>query len=211
MTDTALAVEMRPASVQPVGLVTLVGTGRLEILVQAPEPLAGGGHGGVVDPEVDAVRFRLGLLPVGPGRVAGAGPLVLTAWMAGIPVVLHEQNLLPGITNRIVGRLAARIFVSFAETARRFNRRKVVHTGNPVRRRPRWPHSHRARPPRSPRPTPWSRPISMLESCRTSYRKLGLSAKVTGKSNRSPMICTTSSVRPDGLGVARSVSAVSTR
>lgn len=72
-------------------------------------------------------------LVLGVGSYA-AGPVVLTAWMAGIPVVLHEQNILPGITNRALARFARRIYVSFENTAGRFDAAKVRLTGNPVRR-----------------------------------------------------------------------------
>jgi len=53
--------------------------------------------------------------------------------MTGIPVVLHEQNILPGITNRALARFARRIYVSFENTAGRFDTAKVRLTGNPVR------------------------------------------------------------------------------
>ena len=72
-------------------------------------------------------------LVLGVGSYA-AGPVVLTAWMAGIPVVLHEQNILPGITNRALARFAQRIYVSFENTSGRFDTAKVRLTGNPVRR-----------------------------------------------------------------------------
>ena len=72
-------------------------------------------------------------LVLGVGSYA-AGPVVLTAWMFGIPVVLHEQNILPGITNRALARFARRIYVSFENTAGRFDTAKVRLTGNPVRR-----------------------------------------------------------------------------
>ena len=72
-------------------------------------------------------------LVLGVGSYA-AGPVVLMAWMAGIPVVLHEQNILPGITNRVLARFARRIYVSFENTAGRFDTAKVQLTGNPVRR-----------------------------------------------------------------------------
>lgn len=63
-----------------------------------------------------------------------AGPLVAGAWLLGIKIVLHEQNILPGITNRILSRLAHRIYVSFDDIPTGFNPEKVLYTGNPVRR-----------------------------------------------------------------------------
>jgi UDP-N-acetylglucosamine--N-acetylmuramyl-(pentapeptide) pyrophosphoryl-undecaprenol N-acetylglucosamine transferase len=72
-------------------------------------------------------------LVVGVGGYS-AGPVVAAAWVLRIPRVLHEQNLLPGITNRILVRLANRIYVSFDETRERLATRKARLTGNPVRR-----------------------------------------------------------------------------
>jgi UDP-N-acetylglucosamine--N-acetylmuramyl-(pentapeptide) pyrophosphoryl-undecaprenol N-acetylglucosamine transferase len=63
-----------------------------------------------------------------------AGPVVLAARLLGRPVVLHEQNWLPGMTNRILARFAHRIYVSFESTRTRFDPAKVRVTGNPVRR-----------------------------------------------------------------------------
>ena len=71
-------------------------------------------------------------LVVGLGSYS-AGPTVLTAWLTRIGIVLHEQNLLPGITNRFLARFADRICVSFDQTADRFETSKVLWTGNPVR------------------------------------------------------------------------------
>ena len=51
----------------------------------------------------------------------------------GIKIVLHEQNILPGVTNRILSYLADRIYVSFKDTRANFHPEKVCFTGNPVR------------------------------------------------------------------------------
>jgi len=63
-----------------------------------------------------------------------AGPVVLSAWLRGTKIALHEQNILPGITNRILARFANRIFVSFQDTETRFDSVKTRLTGNPVRK-----------------------------------------------------------------------------
>ncbi len=60
-------------------------------------------------------------------------PVGLAAWFDHIPLYLHEQTISPGLTNRILGRFAKKIFVSFAETVNFFPRDKTVVTGNPVR------------------------------------------------------------------------------
>lgn len=61
-----------------------------------------------------------------------AGPVVLAAVLARIPTVIHEQNAIPGFTNVVLSRMAKRVCLSFAESARYFPRpEKTVLTGNP--------------------------------------------------------------------------------
>ena len=71
-------------------------------------------------------------LTVGLGSYA-AGPVVIGAWLMRTKIVLHEQNILPGITNRILARFADRIYISFDDTKTRFDPQKIRLTGNPVR------------------------------------------------------------------------------
>ena len=62
-------------------------------------------------------------------------PTVLAARRDAVPVVLHEQNAVPGLANRALSLFADAVGVSFAEAGRFFRRRraKTVVTGNPVR------------------------------------------------------------------------------
>lgn len=61
-------------------------------------------------------------------------PVSLAARRERVPLVLHEQNALPGLANRLGARWAATVALSFPETADRFPRRtRTVVTGNPVR------------------------------------------------------------------------------
>lgn len=63
-----------------------------------------------------------------------AGPVLAGAYVAGVPSAIHEQNLRPGITNRLLARTVKQVYVSFAASATFFaNPRKVVFTGYPVR------------------------------------------------------------------------------
>lgn len=71
---------------------------------------------------------------VGVGGYA-SGPVVLAAWALGYKTFLQEQNVFPGLSNRILGRFVDRAFISFAESAGYFPAGKMVLTGNPVRRR----------------------------------------------------------------------------
>ena len=63
-----------------------------------------------------------------------AGPVMVAARLVGTRVALHEQNVTPGLTNRLAGRFAHVVFVGFPGTRRFFPGRRVVCTGNPVRR-----------------------------------------------------------------------------
>lgn len=70
---------------------------------------------------------------VGVGGYA-SGPVVLMAKLAGIPTAICEQNSIPGLTNKILGKLVRKVFLSFEESRRFFAADKVVMSGNPVRR-----------------------------------------------------------------------------
>jgi UDP-N-acetylglucosamine--N-acetylmuramyl-(pentapeptide) pyrophosphoryl-undecaprenol N-acetylglucosamine transferase len=69
---------------------------------------------------------------IGVGGYA-AGPVCLAAYLLGKPVFLQEQNLLPGITNRLLARCARRIYLTFADSEEHFPPHKTRLTGNPVR------------------------------------------------------------------------------
>ena len=62
-----------------------------------------------------------------------SGPVMVGAKLLGIRRVIHEQNRLPGLTNRLLARMADRIYVSFADTPIGAAGEKVRFTGNPVR------------------------------------------------------------------------------
>ncbi len=69
----------------------------------------------------DAV-LGMGGFVTGPGGVA--------AKLSGCPLLIHEQNAIAGLTNRILSRIANRVLEAFPNT---FVGSKVSHTGNPVR------------------------------------------------------------------------------
>jgi UDP-N-acetylglucosamine--N-acetylmuramyl-(pentapeptide) pyrophosphoryl-undecaprenol N-acetylglucosamine transferase len=69
---------------------------------------------------------------IGVGGYA-SGPAVLAAHFMGMPTAIAEQNAIPGLTNRILGKFADKIFVTYAGTGSWFSRAKVVLSGNPVR------------------------------------------------------------------------------
>lgn len=69
---------------------------------------------------------------LGMGGYASA-PAVVAARLMRIPTALHEQNAIPGLTNRLLGKVADRVFVSFKEARSTFASHRVRLTGNPVR------------------------------------------------------------------------------
>jgi UDP-N-acetylglucosamine--N-acetylmuramyl-(pentapeptide) pyrophosphoryl-undecaprenol N-acetylglucosamine transferase len=85
-----------------------------------------------------AARRCRGLLR---GADAGLGmggyasvPVSLAALRERRPLVLHEQNAVPGLANRLAARWARALALSFDEARSRFPRRaRAVVTGNPVR------------------------------------------------------------------------------
>lgn len=70
---------------------------------------------------------------VGVGGYA-SGPVALAAKLRRCPLLLHEQNAWPGLTNRILGRWADKVCVTFKETRSAFADQRTLVTGNPVRR-----------------------------------------------------------------------------
>jgi UDP-N-acetylglucosamine--N-acetylmuramyl-(pentapeptide) pyrophosphoryl-undecaprenol N-acetylglucosamine transferase len=72
-------------------------------------------------------------LAIGLGSYS-AGPVIMGAWFRRIPIAIQEQNILPGITNRILSHFADRIYISFENTRSNLDPRKVRWMGNPVRR-----------------------------------------------------------------------------
>lgn len=83
-----------------------------------------------------AIRATLEVLDrVRPDVVVGYGgyvsvPAYLAARRRRLPLVVHEQNALPGIANKVGARLAARVAVSFPDTPLR----RAEYVGLPLRR-----------------------------------------------------------------------------
>ncbi len=70
---------------------------------------------------------------VGFGGYAGFIPVLAARWLK-IPTAIHEQNSYPGMTNRVLGRRVDRILLSFPDQNKHFPEKRVVETGNPVRK-----------------------------------------------------------------------------
>ena len=71
-----------------------------------------------------------------PDIVIGAGgyvtaPVLYAAHKMKIPVLIHEQNSIPGVSNKFIGSFADKICVSLPNSLKMFPKKKVVYTGNP--------------------------------------------------------------------------------
>ncbi len=63
-----------------------------------------------------------------------SGPVVFSASMMGIPTMIHEQNTVPGLANKILGKFVDTIAVTYHESIQFFPPEKIYLTGNPVRK-----------------------------------------------------------------------------
>ena len=79
------------------------------------------------------VRFRPDVVLGVGGYVTG--PVVAAAWLMRITTVIHEQNSVPGLANRKLGRIVDRICLSLPDSQSYFAAEKTILTGNPVRGR----------------------------------------------------------------------------
>ncbi len=70
---------------------------------------------------------------VGVGGYA-SGPVLFIAALMGTKIYIQEQNSYPGITNKILSKLASKIFVAYDNLNQFFNPEKILLTGNPVRK-----------------------------------------------------------------------------
>ncbi len=73
-----------------------------------------------------------------PDMVLGVGgyaslPMLLAARQMKVATCIHEQNAMPGKTNRLLGRLVDQIFITVEESTGFFDKVKTVLTGNPLR------------------------------------------------------------------------------
>jgi UDP-N-acetylglucosamine--N-acetylmuramyl-(pentapeptide) pyrophosphoryl-undecaprenol N-acetylglucosamine transferase len=73
---------------------------------------------------------------IGMGGFA-SGPGGVAAWLNRLPLILHEQNAVPGLTNKLLSRIAKKVLTGFDETfpAQKLNQNnKYSWVGNPLRR-----------------------------------------------------------------------------
>jgi UDP-N-acetylglucosamine--N-acetylmuramyl-(pentapeptide) pyrophosphoryl-undecaprenol N-acetylglucosamine transferase len=62
-----------------------------------------------------------------------SGPVGLAAYRLEIPLVIHEQNAILGTANKLLGRVASTIFLSFPQSEGNPAPEKSIWAGNPIR------------------------------------------------------------------------------
>ncbi len=77
-------------------------------------------------------KFRPDLV-MGMGSYSAA-PVICAAKLFGKKTVIHEQNFLPGLTNRLLAPFVDRIYISFKDSKLNASPLKILYTGNPVRK-----------------------------------------------------------------------------
>ena len=77
------------------------------------------------------LRFRPDIV-IGVGGYV-TGPVVAMAKILGFPTLIHEQNSIPGLANRKLGKFVSKICLSLPQSSTYFPTEKTVVTGNPVR------------------------------------------------------------------------------
>lgn len=128
-TDRGLEAKLVPAAGFPFVAVEAQPFVRKVSLQAARAPLAAIGSIRRCRPLVEGVDVVVGM----GGYVSV--PAVLAAARARRPIVLLEQNAVPGLANRLLARVARRVALSFREAEELLPRsalRRVVVTGNPV-------------------------------------------------------------------------------
>lgn len=101
--------------------------------------------------DIPYVIYQLALIPAGfiksiyiifkynPQIIISFGsylavPIVLSAKLKGITVITHEQTIVSGLANRLIGKFANKVLISWDNSFKYFKKDKTVLTGNPIRK-----------------------------------------------------------------------------
>lgn len=85
---------------------------------------------------IRAMRLLRSIRPdgvIGSGSYSSA-PVVMAARILGIKTAILEQNALPGLTNRLLGKVVDRVYIAFGQAKGFFPPGRTILAGNPVRR-----------------------------------------------------------------------------
>lgn len=103
------------------------------------------GFSDLIDNIIDSFKIPISFLQVGwhlwrimPDVIFSKGgygslPVVCVGWIYRIPIIIHESDSVPGLTNILSGRLATSIALSFPRSLDYFNPKKSALIGHPIR------------------------------------------------------------------------------
>jgi len=126
-TRAGLEARLVPAAGYPIEWISVSGLRRKGVLSWLMAPVRVGRA---------LYEARLALQRVNPDVVLGMGGFVtgpggVMAWMLGKKLVIHEQNSIAGLTNRVLSRVANQVLTGFPDTFP--EQVNAVVTGNPIR------------------------------------------------------------------------------
>lgn len=123
--STAFAAEDRRIDLEVSGFSRDLSPGNLKAMVQLARAFA------LCRKDMKIVKPQVAVAFGGYASVPGAA----AALSLGVPLILHEQNVIPGMANRLMAPFARKLAVSFPQTLERHVRwrRKAAVTGNPLR------------------------------------------------------------------------------
>lgn len=96
----------------------------------------------IIDPFLILIGFFQSffiILKFKPKAIFSAGgfvsvPLAWAAWLLRKPIFIHQQDIVPGLANKLIAPLAKKITISFEKSFKNFSKQKTILTGNPVRK-----------------------------------------------------------------------------
>ena len=77
------------------------------------------------------MKFKPGVVVIA-GAFVGV-PVAMAAWILRVPVIIHQQDIIPGLANKLMAPLARKVTVAFDVSLKDFNVHKAILIGNPVR------------------------------------------------------------------------------
>jgi len=124
-TEQGIEARLVPAEGYPVEWIKIGGLRGKNLLTRLLAPFS------ILNACIQSLRVMIRIKPRAVLGMGGfvSGPGGLMAWLLRIPLLVHEQNAIPGLTNRMLSKLAGTVLVAFPNTFKKETR----HVGNPVR------------------------------------------------------------------------------
>lgn len=85
---------------------------------------------------IESYRILKSIRPdivIGVGGYVSVG-MVFTAYLKGVPTMILEQNSVPGLSNKLLGKFSDAVAVTYQESTSFFPKDRCYLTGNPIRK-----------------------------------------------------------------------------